>query len=198
VLQNLQVLFGFSSFRPGQEEAICSLQEGNHTLVVMPTGSGKSLIFQMAALQFSGLTLVISPLIALMQDQVDSLARHGIPATFINSAIGAAEQMARLENIDQCLALMGEHPEMKQVDVILPVPPSQQRAVDPVRAFSTALGDRMGLPVQQSLIKTRPTQPQYVTVPEMVTVPGKTQTVTSSIQTPFWLIDPSLVKTHFR
>ncbi|MFA5874720.1 MAG: RecQ family ATP-dependent DNA helicase, partial [Anaerolineales bacterium] len=98
---SLHTYFGFSSFRPGQEEAIQSLLAGNHTLVVMPTGAGKSLIFQLAALQFDGLTLVISPLIALMKDQVDSLTRRNIPATYINSALPASEQNLRLQKLAQ-------------------------------------------------------------------------------------------------
>jgi ATP-dependent DNA helicase RecQ len=91
--------FGFSSFRPGQEEAIQSLLNGKHTVAVMPTGSGKSLIFQLAAMFLPGTTLVISPLIALMKDQVDSLERHGIPATFINSSISLTEQSLRLRGV---------------------------------------------------------------------------------------------------
>jgi len=98
---SLHTHFDFSSFRPGQEEAIQSLLAGNHTLVVMPTGAGKSLIFQLAALQFDGLTLVISPLIALMKDQVDSLTRRNIPATCINSALPASEQNLRLQKLAQ-------------------------------------------------------------------------------------------------
>jgi len=93
--------FGFTSFRAGQAEAIWSLLDKRHTLVVMPTGAGKSLIFQLAALQLEGLTLVISPLIALMKDQVDSLARRNIPATCINSALPASEQTLRLQNLSQ-------------------------------------------------------------------------------------------------
>ena len=98
---SLHFLFGFSSFRPGQQEAIQSLIEGNHTLIIMPTGAGKSLIFQLAALHFDGLTLVISPLIALMKDQVDSLTRHNIPATYINSALPPSEQNQRLQKLAQ-------------------------------------------------------------------------------------------------
>ena len=89
--------FGFNAFRPGQQEAIRSLLDGHHTLAVMPTGAGKSLIFQLAALQLEGTALVISPLIALMKDQVDSLAGRGISATYINSALPAAEQSLRLQ-----------------------------------------------------------------------------------------------------
>ena len=95
----LQSAFGLHAFRPGQQEAIQSLLAGRHTLVVMPTGAGKSLIFQLAALQLDGVTLVISPLIALMKDQVDSLSRRGIPTTCINSAMPAIEQTERLDNL---------------------------------------------------------------------------------------------------
>jgi ATP-dependent DNA helicase RecQ len=93
--------FGFSTFRAGQEEAIRSLLNQQHTLAVMPTGAGKSLIFQLAALRLTGITLVISPLIALMKDQVDSLTRRNIPATYINSSLPAAEQNLRLQNLSQ-------------------------------------------------------------------------------------------------
>ncbi|GAP12628.1 ATP-dependent DNA helicase, RecQ family [Longilinea arvoryzae] len=99
VLLHLRTSFGFDSFRPGQREALHSLLDGRDTLVVMPTGAGKSLIFQLAALQLPGLTLVISPLIALMKDQVDGLTGRGIPATFINSALPPAEQTARLARL---------------------------------------------------------------------------------------------------
>ena len=90
LVSSLQKHFGFTRFRPGQTEAIQSLLDGQHTLVVMPTGSGKSLVFQLAGVLLPGLTLVISPLIALMKDQVDSLERRGIPATFINSTAAAS------------------------------------------------------------------------------------------------------------
>lgn len=89
--------FGFSSFRPGQAEAVGRLLAGQHTLVVMPTGAGKSLIYQLAALLLPGVTLVISPLIALMKDQVDALGARGIPATFINSSLPTHERDRRLQ-----------------------------------------------------------------------------------------------------
>ncbi len=98
---SLHTHFGFDSFRAGQAEAIQSLLSRQHTLVIMPTGAGKSLIYQFAALQLEGLTLVISPLIALMKDQVDALNRKGIPAAFINSAISTAEQNQRLTLLSQ-------------------------------------------------------------------------------------------------
>ncbi|HET6455481.1 MAG TPA: RecQ family ATP-dependent DNA helicase [Armatimonadota bacterium] len=96
---SLSANFGFHSFRPGQEEAIQSIMDGKNALVVMPTGAGKSLVYQFAALHQPGVTLVISPLIALMKDQVESLDRHRIPATYINSALQPAEQTRRLQEL---------------------------------------------------------------------------------------------------
>jgi ATP-dependent DNA helicase RecQ len=88
--------FGFPAFRAGQEEALQHVLAGRDTLVVMPTGAGKSLIYQLAALILPGTALVISPLVALMKDQVDGLTRRGIAATFINSSLDGAEQSRRL------------------------------------------------------------------------------------------------------
>jgi ATP-dependent DNA helicase RecQ len=99
LLELLKIHFGYESFRPGQERAIDSILQGNDTMVVLPTGAGKSLIFQLPALILEGITIVISPLIALMKDQVDSLERVGIPATFINSSISPDETNNRLIKI---------------------------------------------------------------------------------------------------
>ena len=88
--------FSFPAFRPGQEEALDLVLAGRDALVVMPTGSGKSLIYQLSALLLPGTALVISPLVALMKDQIDSLARRNIPATFINSSLDNLEQSRRL------------------------------------------------------------------------------------------------------
>ena len=90
--------WGFSSFRSGQEEAIQSVLDGNDTLVLFPTGGGKSLCYQVPAVIQKGLTVVISPLIALMQDQVQQLTQTGIRATFINSTIPLYEVEQRLVN----------------------------------------------------------------------------------------------------
>ena len=96
IIATLNTRFGLATFRPGQAEAIQNLLAGQHTLVVMPTGAGKSLIYQLATLHRPGLTMIISPLIALMQDQVTSLTSRGIPATYINSTLRASEQNHRL------------------------------------------------------------------------------------------------------
>ncbi len=97
----LQKYFGFSGFLDGQEEVIREIVSGRDGLVVMPTGGGKSLCYQIPALCFSGVTLVISPLIALMKDQVDALAARGIAATVINSTLSWPEQKERLDGMRQ-------------------------------------------------------------------------------------------------
>lgn len=101
LLTTLRDHFGFPAFRQGQQEAIQHLLVGRHTLVVMPTGAGKSLIYQLAAFHVPGVTLVISPLVSLMKDQVDSLARRGIPGTYINSLLTIPEQDRRLGQLVQ-------------------------------------------------------------------------------------------------
>ncbi|MCA9930131.1 MAG: RecQ family ATP-dependent DNA helicase [Anaerolineales bacterium] len=98
---SLQQRFKLAAFRPGQAAAIQHILAGDHTLVVMPTGSGKSLVYQLASLHQTGITLVISPLIALMQDQVNRLNQCGIPATFVNSSLPPDEQAKRQHQISQ-------------------------------------------------------------------------------------------------
>ena len=95
----LKRYFGFSGFLDGQEEVIQEITSGRDGLVVMPTGGGKSLCFQIPALCFGGVTLVISPLIALMKDQVDALVARGIAATMINSTLSWPEQKERLDGM---------------------------------------------------------------------------------------------------
>jgi len=99
LLALLKIHYGFNSFRPGQERVIGNVLTGLSTIVIMPTGGGKSLCYQLPALVLDGVTLVISPLIALMKDQVDGLHKIGIPATFINSSISLAETANRLEAV---------------------------------------------------------------------------------------------------
>jgi len=91
LLETLKHHFGYESFRVGQAEIINNLLEGRDSLVLMPTGGGKSLCYQLPAVLLPGVTVVVSPLIALMKDQVDGLTRQGISAAFINSSLEQSE-----------------------------------------------------------------------------------------------------------
>ena len=95
----MKIHYGFDKFRPGQEKAIDNILAGKNSVIIMPTGGGKSLIYQLPALVLEGVTIVISPLIALMKDQVDSLTKVGIPATFINSSIPPNETWQRIKSV---------------------------------------------------------------------------------------------------
>jgi len=97
----LQKYFGYTQFRDGQQKVIESLLRGKNTLAIMPTGAGKSLAYQIPALLFEGTTLVISPLISLMKDQVDALQQYGVPATFINSSLSIKETRSRIEKAER-------------------------------------------------------------------------------------------------
>lgn len=95
----LKNFFGYDSFRTGQEEIVNQILMGKDVLGIMPTGAGKSICYQVPALMLPGVTIVISPLISLMKDQVDSLNAMGIPATFINSTLSASEYAGAVQNI---------------------------------------------------------------------------------------------------
>lgn len=97
-LDILKKYYGYSSFRGGQEKVIDSIMSGNDTFVIMPTGAGKSICYQIPAMLMPGITIVISPLISLMKDQVDSLCDIGIPASFINSSITSKEVLKRVDD----------------------------------------------------------------------------------------------------
>ena len=130
----LKKYFGFCEFRKGQEKAVRSVLSKKDTFIIMPTGGGKSLCYQIPALLQEGITLVISPLISLMKDQVDSLNNVGIPATFINSTLSPGEiderlyrayigeyrliyvSPERLESQGFCSRLLGMHVSIIAVD----------------------------------------------------------------------------------
>jgi ATP-dependent DNA helicase RecQ len=97
--QYLKKYFGYDTFKNGQKELVASILDGRDALGVMPTGAGKSICYQLPATMLQGVTLVVSPLISLMKDQVDTLNQTGIPTTLINSSLTAAEITARFREI---------------------------------------------------------------------------------------------------
>lgn len=104
--------FGFEKFRPNQKKIINTILSGIDTLAIMPTGGGKSICFQLPALLLPGITIVISPLIALMKDQVDSLKTNGISACYINSSQSIEEQLLNIQNLkDNKIKLVYVAPE---------------------------------------------------------------------------------------
>ncbi len=119
--QALKHYFGYDSFRPGQRQIIEAALENRDMLIVMPTGGGKSLCFQLPALLKPGLTLVVSPLISLMQDQVDSLRDNGIGATFLNSTLDIKQVRSReMEIVNGKIKLLYVAPERLQSEKFLP------------------------------------------------------------------------------
>jgi ATP-dependent DNA helicase RecQ len=100
----LRETFGHKGLRPGQREVIDHVLAGRDTLAVMPTGAGKSLCYQLPALQLKGTTVVVSPLISLMKDQADKLEDRGVGAAALNSTLSAREESAALEEIEECSA----------------------------------------------------------------------------------------------
>lgn len=99
ILQSLRDYFGYDSFRPGQEQAVNILLEGRSAAAIFPTGSGKSLIYQLASLHLPHLTLVVSPLLALISDQLEAMTRYGIPAARIDSTLDHRETVKIREKV---------------------------------------------------------------------------------------------------
>lgn len=97
--QLLKQYFGHSAFRPGQERVVDAILDGRDAVCVMPTGAGKSVCYQIPALMLDGITLVISPLISLMKDQVNALTQNGIPAAYLNSSLTSLQYVRVIENI---------------------------------------------------------------------------------------------------
>ena len=108
----LRSVFGYHDFRPGQEEVIGAVLDGEDVLAVMPTGSGKSMCYQLPALVDGGLTVVVSPLIALMRDQVQQMAHVGVAAATLNSSNGEDANRETLSRIREgTLSLLFVSPE---------------------------------------------------------------------------------------
>src|ERR671921_1759229 len=99
--RTMRDVFGIRRLRPGQEDVIRSVVAGRDTLAVMPTGAGKSLCYQLPALHLPGTTVIVSPLISLMKDQVDKLSEAGVEAAQVNSALTEGERRAELGRIER-------------------------------------------------------------------------------------------------
>ncbi|HWJ02027.1 MAG TPA: DNA helicase RecQ, partial [Verrucomicrobiae bacterium] len=138
--QLLKKYYGYSEFRKGQARIIQDILQGQDTVGIMPTGGGKSICFQIPALIFPGTTLVISPLISLMKDQVDSLNTLGIPATFINSSLSSREVWERIQAASQgkykLLYIAPERLESEQFRALLNNLPIAMLAVDEAHCVS--------------------------------------------------------------
>src|SRR4029450_12586021 len=116
----LKKYFGYDAFRPLQKEIINDALAGRDVFALMPTGGGKSLCFQLPALMRDGLTIVVSPLISLMKDQVDALQTSGIAATFLNSALDREEAVARLRGLHRSqYRMLYVAPERLMLDTFL-------------------------------------------------------------------------------
>lgn len=139
VYNTLKEYFGFSSFRPGQEEIISNVLAGRDTLVLMPTGGGKSICYQLPALLKPGCAIVISPLIALMNDQVEALNANGVAAAAVNSANDETENHSSLYEASQGkIKLLYISPErfMLEIDNIAARIPVSLIAVDEAHCIS--------------------------------------------------------------
>lgn len=136
----LQKYYGYSSFRKGQEDIIKNILQGHDTLGIMPTGGGKSVCYQIPALLQDGTTLVISPLISLMKDQVDSLESHGIAATYINSSLEQREVSARIRKAEKesykLLYIAPERLESERFIALLRTLPISMVAIDEAHCIS--------------------------------------------------------------
>ncbi|WP_105614407.1 DNA helicase RecQ [Vallitalea okinawensis] len=136
----LKQYYGYDTFREGQEEALTSIIAGKDTFVIMPTGGGKSLCYQLPALLFDGIVLVVSPLISLMKDQVDGLLEIGIEATFINGTLDYIEIQERLDHVKagkyEILYLAPERLEMLEMKLFLRDLPMKLIAIDEAHCVS--------------------------------------------------------------
>ncbi len=138
--RTLEVVFGHRSFLPGQEMVITRLLGGASTLAIFPTGGGKSLCYQLPAALLDGLTVVVSPLIALMKDQVDQLVRRGVRAARLDSSLDDAEALQIYADLDagrlQLLYLAPERLASERILQTLSQHPIKMLAIDEAHCLS--------------------------------------------------------------
>lgn len=195
-LQALKKYFGYDAFRPMQSEIIEAVYAGKDVLVLMPTGGGKSICYQIPALTLPGITLVVSPLIALMKDQVEGLVANGVPAAFINSSSDAAS-IRKTENLamDGSLKLLYVSPEKMVSQQFQPFLKSLKIsliAVDEAHCISAWGHDFRPEYTQLQFLKQ-----QFSTVPMMALTATADKITRKDIQTQLQLQDPLVFLSSF-
>lgn len=188
--------FGYPEFRAGQADAVSSVLAGRDTVVVLPTGGGKSLCFQVPALTLGGLTVVLSPLISLMKDQVDALEARGIAATFLNSTLSPNEINARMARVERGeIALLYVAPERFDLGRLadrLRAVGVRRLAVDEAHCIS-----EWGHDFRPSYLRIRQVRERLGTPPTVALTATATPEVREDIVRQLGLVDPTLVLTGF-
>ena len=197
LLAPLKKHFGYDAFRPLQEEIVRDALAGRDVFALMPTGGGKSLCFQLPALLREGLTIVVSPLIALMKDQVDALQASGVAATFLNSSLDGTEARARLRGLyNGEFRLLYVAPERLMLEGFLEKAQNwniAQIAIDEAHCISEWGHDFR--PEYRELKKLRTLLPD---VPTMALTATATTRVREDILKQLKLRDPQMLRRQFR
>lgn len=196
LLAALKRHYGYSTFRPMQEEIIRDALAGRDVFALLPTGGGKSLCFQLPAIMDGGLTLVVSPLIALMKDQVDALTASGIPATFLNSSLEKTESRSRLSGIARgqyrLLYMAPERLMLSGFQEMLPNWNVRRIAIDEAHCIS-----EWGHDFRPEYRKLATLREHVGQIPLMALTATATERVRSDIVTQLGLVDPGIYVASF-
>ena len=198
VLRTLTERFGIRTLRPGQEDVIRAVLAGKDTLAVMPTGSGKSLTYQLPALVLDGPTIVVSPLLALIEDQVSKMQALGVPITRIDSTISAKARAAELD-------ALAEHPGQRKLVLITPESVSVPAIIEKLRAAKPALFvvdeahcvSQWGHDFRPSYLALRRTAKELGRPPMLALTATATLKVADDISTQLGLSNPHIVRISF-